>query len=96
MVREVAGVDDEATRPTSPSQRLRELIDRVCVPGTDAHTVDRFQALVGLAEPRRDESAFVNDVRSGFLALMEGLSRASGRSRCCSRTRTRCGRRCST
>ena len=29
---------------------------------------------MGLSEPRRDESAFVNDVRSGFLALLEGLS----------------------
>ena len=29
---------------------------------------------MGLSEPRRDESAFVNDVRSGFLALLEGLA----------------------
>jgi class 3 adenylate cyclase/tetratricopeptide (TPR) repeat protein len=73
MVREVAGLDDEAGAEVAEAQ-LRALLDRVCVPGTDARTIDRLQALMGLAAPRRDESAFVNDVRSGFLALVEGLA----------------------
>ncbi len=73
IVREVAGIgDDDATEVAA--QRLRELVDRVCVPGSDAHTIDRLQALLGLSAPRRDESAFVHDVRSGFLALIEGLA----------------------
>ena len=73
IVREIAGIgDDEAT--DTADVRLRELIGRVCVPGTDTRTIDRLQALLGLAAPRRDESAFVNDVRSGFLALIEGLA----------------------
>ncbi len=73
MVREVAGVDDEDATDVA-AERLRELIGRVCVPGRDDRTIDRLQALVGLSGPRRDESAFVNDVRSGFLALIEGLA----------------------
>jgi tetratricopeptide (TPR) repeat protein len=44
------------------------------VPESDARTIDRLGALLGLSGPRRDESAFVNDVRSGFLALLEGLA----------------------
>src|SRR6185295_3767254 len=55
-------------------QRLRELVQRVCPPGPDARTVDRLQSLLGLNEPRRDESAFVHDVRAGFLTLIEGLA----------------------
>ena len=42
--------------------------------GSESRTVDRLEALLGLSAPRRDESAFVNDVRSGFLALIEGLA----------------------
>jgi class 3 adenylate cyclase/tetratricopeptide (TPR) repeat protein len=73
IVREVAGIgDDDATEVAA--QRLRELVDRVCVRESDAHTIDRLQALLGLSAPRRDESAFVHDVRSGFLALIEGLA----------------------
>ena len=73
MVREIAGVEDD--EPTDvATERLRELIGRVCVPGTDARTIERLQALIGLSGPRRDESAFVHDVRSGFLALIEGLA----------------------
>jgi class 3 adenylate cyclase/tetratricopeptide (TPR) repeat protein len=73
IVREVAGIADDDTTEVA-TQRLRELVDRVCVPGSDAHTIDRLLALLGLSEPRRDESAFVHDVRSGFLALIEGLA----------------------
>ncbi len=73
MVRAVAGVDDDDATDVA-AQRLRDLVGRVCVQGTDAHTIHRLEALVGLSGPRRDESAFVNDVRSGFLALLEGLS----------------------
>jgi len=73
MVREIAGVEDD--EPTDvAAERLRELIGRVCVPGTDARTIERLQALIGLSGPRRDESAFVHDVRLGFLALIEGLA----------------------
>jgi len=73
IVREIADVDDEADASVA-SAKLRSLIDRVGVPGSDARTIDRLAALLGLAAPRRDESAFVHDVRSGFLALIEGLA----------------------
>jgi class 3 adenylate cyclase/tetratricopeptide (TPR) repeat protein len=73
IVREVAGVGDDDGSEVA-AERLRQLVDRVCVAGPDVRTVDRLQALLGLGEPRRDESAFVNDVRSGFLALIEGLA----------------------
>src|SRR5437870_2547775 len=73
IVREVAGIGDDDPVDVAV-QRLRELVQRVCPPGPDARTVDRLQALLGLNEPRRDESAFVHDVRSGFLSLIEGLA----------------------
>jgi class 3 adenylate cyclase/tetratricopeptide (TPR) repeat protein len=73
MVREVAGIDDDDATELA-TDRLRELIGRVCVSGDDERTFERLQALVGLSQPRRDESAFVHDVRSGFLALLEGLA----------------------
>jgi len=73
MVREVAGVDDDDTTEIA-TERLRDLISRVSVSGDEDRTIERLQALVGLSVPRRDESAFVHDVRSGFLALLEGLA----------------------
>jgi class 3 adenylate cyclase/tetratricopeptide (TPR) repeat protein len=71
MVREVAGVGDDAASEVA-SERLRALIDRICLPGD--RTFERLEALVGLSGPRAEESAFVHDVRSGFLALLEGLA----------------------
>jgi class 3 adenylate cyclase/tetratricopeptide (TPR) repeat protein len=73
MVREVAGVDDDDVTDVA-TQRLRELVGRVCASGDEKRTLERLQALVGLSVPRRDESAFVHDVRTGFLALLEGLA----------------------
>ena len=73
IVRDIAGVGDEEGANVA-TERLRALIDRVCVTGSESRTVDRLEALLGLSAPRRDESAFVNDVRSGFLALIEGLA----------------------
>ena len=58
--------------------RLRALIDRVCVTGSESRTVDRLEALLGLSAPRRDESAFVNDVRSGSRADRGARDRTSG------------------
>jgi class 3 adenylate cyclase/tetratricopeptide (TPR) repeat protein len=72
MVREVAGVADDAATGVA-AQRLRALVDGVCVTGD--RTFERLEALVGLSGPRPEESAFVHDVRSGFLALLEGLAR---------------------
>ena len=74
MVRAVAGVEEEDTTDVAIRAAARAHRPASAMPGTDAHTANRLQALVGLSEPRRDESAFVNDVRSGFLALLEGLS----------------------
>ena len=73
IVREVAGIDD-ADEPQVAAKRLRELIDRVCVSGPQTRTVERLEALMGLSGPRREESAFVHDVRSGFFTLIEGLA----------------------
>src|SRR4051794_8621994 len=73
MVREVAGIDDDDATELA-TERLGELVGRVCGQGDEQRTVERLRALVGLSQPRRDESAFVHDVRSGFLALLEGLA----------------------
>jgi class 3 adenylate cyclase/tetratricopeptide (TPR) repeat protein len=73
IVREVAGIDDDDDAEVA-TERLRELTSRVCASGDGERTFERLQALVGLSQPRRDESAFVHDVRSGFLALLEGLA----------------------
>ncbi len=72
IVGEQAGLD-ESDPPEKARQRLRELVERVSLPGATDRDVDELALLFGLAE-RRDESAFVQDVQHGFVALIDGLA----------------------
>ena len=74
MVRDVAGID-AGEPPEKVLERLRELVDRWPAEADEAErTVERLALVLGVAEGRHEESAFVQDVRAGFLRLVEGLA----------------------
>jgi class 3 adenylate cyclase/tetratricopeptide (TPR) repeat protein len=76
IVGDLAGLD-EADPPADAKARLRRLVER-WVPGPEAErTLERLSLLFGMAE-RRDESAFVQDVRAGFASLVDGLAAEQG------------------
>ncbi len=74
MVRDAAGIDPDDA-PEKIVRRLREFFDANPRSAADevAHTVDRLALLLGLTHERREESAFVQDTQSAFLALVEVL-----------------------
>ena len=73
MVRDAAGIDD-ADPPEKARQRLDDLVERAGdVPDAD-RTAERLALLLGLVEHGREESAFVDDVHQGFVALVDALS----------------------
>ncbi|HEX9124724.1 MAG TPA: AAA family ATPase [Actinomycetota bacterium] len=72
IVGDLAGVD-EGDPPDEAEQRLRKLVERSGDADETDRIVDRLSLLFGMAE-RRDESAFVHDVRAGFIALIDGLA----------------------
>ena len=73
IVAELAGIEDGDT-PDKARRRLHELVDRAGGGADSDRIVDRLSLLFGIAE-RHEESAFVHDVHSGFLALIDALAR---------------------
>ena len=74
IVRELAGIEDEMT-PHEAMESLQKVVDGCC-PASEAELVaSRLALTIGVGEPKRDESTFVQDVQTGFLTLVEGLSR---------------------
>ena len=73
MLRELIGSDDGDTTDRS-LKRLRSLVDRYCEPVEAERITGRLALVLGIGEPRRDESAFVQDVQGGFLSFIECLS----------------------
>jgi tetratricopeptide (TPR) repeat protein len=73
IIRDAAGIE-QSDPPEKALQRLREVVERWEEAGDVERTVDRLALTLGLAEGRREESAFVQDVQAGFLALAEGLA----------------------
>jgi predicted ATPase len=73
MVRDLAAIDD-GDPPDKAIQRVRELVDGVCDPDEAPRVAARLGLLLGLGEARRDESTFVQEVQSGFQALVDGLA----------------------
>ena len=73
IVGDLAGIDGQEP-PEEIRRRLRELADRCCRPDEAARVAERLANVFGLAE-RPEESAFVHDVQSGFLALIDGLAK---------------------
>jgi class 3 adenylate cyclase/tetratricopeptide (TPR) repeat protein len=73
IIRDAAGLEHGEAAETS-LRRLRELVERWSE-GADAdRTIERLGLATGLAEERRDESAFVQEVQSGFLSMIAGLA----------------------
>jgi class 3 adenylate cyclase/tetratricopeptide (TPR) repeat protein len=73
MVRDLAGIDDEEP-PDKAMRRLNDLVESAVEPSEVKRVATRLGLLLGLGEARRDESTFVQEVQSGFGALVEGLS----------------------
>jgi class 3 adenylate cyclase/tetratricopeptide (TPR) repeat protein len=73
IVAELADLD-EADPPEKARRRVRELVDR-WIPGAQAERIcQRLWLLFGMTE-RRDQSAFVQDVQSGFVALVDAMTK---------------------
>ncbi len=60
--------------PDQVRARLEELVATKIDPAEQELIVERLELLFGVNQPRRDESAFVNDVHAGFIALIDGLA----------------------
>jgi class 3 adenylate cyclase/tetratricopeptide (TPR) repeat protein len=73
IVADLAGIEDDDS-PEKVSVRLRELIEPYLDATAAARIVERLGLLFGVAE-RRDESAFVQEVQHGFVALVDELSK---------------------
>jgi class 3 adenylate cyclase/tetratricopeptide (TPR) repeat protein len=74
IMRELIG-GDESDPAEKTRRRLREFVDR-WYEGQEADRIaDRLGLVLEVSPTRRDESAFVQDVQSGFVALIEGLAR---------------------
>jgi class 3 adenylate cyclase/tetratricopeptide (TPR) repeat protein len=72
IVGDLAGIrDDESHEKTV--QRLRDLAERSVDPSEVDVTAERLGLLFGVAG-QREESAFVHDVTTGFIALVDGLA----------------------
>ena len=75
IVGELAGIRDGEPNE-STVQRLRELAERTVDPAEVDVTAERLGLLFGVAG-QREESAFVHDVTTGFIALVDGLAKKS-------------------
>jgi class 3 adenylate cyclase/tetratricopeptide (TPR) repeat protein len=73
IVRDLAGVRDDDP-PEKTLRRLREVAEGCCDPSDAARVASRLGLTLGIHEGRREESAFVQEIKSGFLTLIEGLS----------------------
>jgi len=73
IVGDLAGI--EAGDPPAKIRRsLREIVGKWIDPLETDRTVERLAPLFGMAE-RRDEAAFVSDVQTGFVALVDAMAR---------------------
>ena len=73
IARQLAGIDDDDP-PEVALGRLRELVDGCCDPTETERVAAGLGLSLGLSEGSIDESAFVQDVQTGFLHLVDGLS----------------------
>jgi class 3 adenylate cyclase/tetratricopeptide (TPR) repeat protein len=73
IVRELAGIGDDMA-PEESMRRLQDVVEGCCDPSEAVRAAGRLALTIGLGGPKREESIFVQDVQSGFLTLVEGLS----------------------
>ncbi len=72
IVADLAGIRDGEPQDKT-RRRLSELVHGLSDPSEAEATVERLALLFGMAG-RREESAFVYDVTTGFIALVDGLA----------------------
>ena len=72
IVGDLAGIRDDESREETV-RRLRVLAERSVDPAEVDETAQRLGLLFGVAG-QREESAFVHDVTTGFIALVDGLA----------------------
>ena len=73
MVRDIAGIEHDDPAPKA-LRRLQELAERWDEGPDQQRMVDRLALLLGLSEPGREESAYVQDAQAGVLSLVEKLA----------------------
>jgi len=73
IIGDLAGIN-AGDPPEKVRQLLRALVDRWSDPADAERTAQRLALLFGLAE-QRDETAFVNDVQAGFVAVIDRMAR---------------------
>jgi class 3 adenylate cyclase/tetratricopeptide (TPR) repeat protein len=74
MVRDLAGLDDGASSEEA-RRRLEEVVEGCCPPSETARVAGRIALALELdGDEDRNVSAFVQEVQSGFLALVDGLA----------------------
>jgi class 3 adenylate cyclase/tetratricopeptide (TPR) repeat protein len=73
IIADVAGITPQDS-PDAIRRRLHELAERTAGNGAAARTAQRLALLFGLAESG-DEAAFVHEVQSGFISVIDGLAR---------------------
>jgi class 3 adenylate cyclase/tetratricopeptide (TPR) repeat protein len=71
IVADLAGLDEQDP-PDKAKRRLTELVERHGI--AQDHVVERLSLLFGMAD-RPSRSSFVQDVQSGFLTLVDGMTR---------------------
>ena len=73
IVSDLAGIAS-----TDPPEKIRAalagLVNTCCEPGETESIADRLGLLFGLAADMKQEAAYVHDVQSGFIALIDGLA----------------------
>ena len=75
IVADLAGIREGETQDKT-RDRLRELVERFSDPSEVDATVERLALLFGMTGTR-EETAFVSDVTTGFIALVDGLAQKS-------------------
>jgi class 3 adenylate cyclase/tetratricopeptide (TPR) repeat protein len=73
IVAELAGLD-EGDPPAKTKQRIRELVERLCPPKDVKQQIERLSLLFGMAE-RHTHASFVQDVQTGFVALVDAIAK---------------------
>ena len=73
IVRELSGIEDDMS-PEEAMRSLEDVVEGCCEAAEAARVAGRLALTIGVGEQRREESIFIQDVQSGFLSLVEGLS----------------------
>ena len=74
MVRDLAGLDDQMS-VTEARARLQEVVDGCCDPADTDRVTARLALALELEDDEPDQPAYVQEVQSGFISLVDALAR---------------------